>query len=144
MAQKAWLNKFLPTWAWFVLLLICCGIASIVGKSLHPDADQVYRPPLATTETESPAYSYTPSNAEESASSFSSDSDNAASRKHKFDEYDCTFDCSGHKAGYEWAERKTIYDGDDCDAAGDHYNSPSFAEGCRAYVDGETEPDDND
>jgi len=62
MAQKAWLNKFLPTWAWFLLLAICWGIAAIVGKSLHPEADQVYRPPLATTEPDTQAHPYTPSN----------------------------------------------------------------------------------
>src|SRR5687768_13837714 len=26
----------------------------------------------------------------------------------------CTIDCSGHRAGYEWAERKGITDSDDC------------------------------
>jgi len=42
---------------------------------------------------------------------------------------------SGHEAGYEWAERKGITDSEDCDAAGEHSNSPSFAEGCNAYVE---------
>ena len=41
----------------------------------------------------------------------------------------------GHQAGYNWAEEKEIDDVDDCDAAGNHSNSPSFAEGCRAYVE---------
>ncbi len=49
MAQKGWLESVLPAWAWFVLLAICIGIAMIVGKALHPDADKVYRPSLATT-----------------------------------------------------------------------------------------------
>jgi hypothetical protein len=53
-----------------------------------------------------------------------------------FDGYECTVDCSGHQAGYYWAEEHGISDGDDCDAAGEHSNSPSFAEGCHAYVDG--------
>ena len=42
---------------------------------------------------------------------------------------------SGHQAGYDWAEEKGIDDEDDCEQAGDHSNSPSFAEGCKAYVD---------
>lgn len=57
-----------------------------------------------------------------------------------FDGYDCTADCSGHEAGYRWAEEHDIADGDTCDTAGEHSSSPSFAEGCRAYVDGD-QPD---
>jgi hypothetical protein len=59
----------------------------------------------------------------------------------KFAGYDCTADCSGHEAGYKWAEEHDISDGDDCDEAGEHSNSPSFAEGCHAYVDGEPDPE---
>ena len=47
-----------------------------------------------------------------------------------FGGYDCTDDCSGHEAGYEWAEDKDINDIDDCGG-----NSNSFIEGCWAYVD---------
>lgn len=31
-----------------------------------------------------------------------------------FHGYPCTQDCSGHRAGYEWAERKGVTDPDDC------------------------------
>jgi hypothetical protein len=48
------------------------------------------------------------------------------------------------KAGYEWAEQHLIDDGEGCDRAGEHSNSPSFAEGCHAYADGDTAPDDDD
>lgn len=59
--------------------------------------------------------------------------------------YDCTEDCSGHEAGYNWAEEHDIDNEDDCDAAGNTSNSPSFAEGCKAYVNGESpDEDDND
>lgn len=37
----------------------------------------------------------------------------------------CTDDCSGHDAGYEWAEEHDITDADDCTG-----NSQSFIEGC--------------
>jgi hypothetical protein len=57
----------------------------------------------------------------------------------EFAGYDCKGDCSGHEAGYKWAEEHDISDGDDCDGAGEHSNSPSFAEGCHAYVDGESD-----
>lgn len=55
--------------------------------------------------------------------------------------YDCTEDCSGHEAGYTWAENHDITDPDDCGG-----NSESFIEGCQAHAEeaGDTEDDDND
>ena len=47
-----------------------------------------------------------------------------------FHGYECTDDCSGHEAGYNWAEENDISDENDCDG-----NSNSFNEGCRAYVE---------
>ncbi|SEN92092.1 hypothetical protein SAMN05216404_108141 [Nitrosospira multiformis] len=44
--------------------------------------------------------------------------------------YTCTIDCSGHEAGYEWAEENDIHDPDDCGG-----NSDSFIEGCIAYAE---------
>jgi hypothetical protein len=44
--------------------------------------------------------------------------------------YDCTDDCSGHDAGYNWAEENGIDDPDNCGG-----NSWSFEEGCRAYAE---------
>lgn len=45
------------------------------------------------------------------------------------DNWDCTSDCSGHEAGYEWASDNGITDPYDCDG-----NSDSFIEGCEAYA----------
>ena len=42
----------------------------------------------------------------------------------------CTQDCSGHEAGYAWAEDKGITDPDDCGG-----KSWSFIEGCRAFAE---------
>lgn len=47
-----------------------------------------------------------------------------------FKGYTCTIDCSGHEAGYDWAEDHDINDPDDCTG-----NSESFIEGCRAYTE---------
>lgn len=47
-----------------------------------------------------------------------------------FHGYTCTEDCSGHEAGYEWAERRGITDPDDCGG-----RSESFIEGCKAYAE---------
>ena len=43
-----------------------------------------------------------------------------------FHGYDCTVDCSGHEAGYDWAEEHDITDRDDCPI--DPSNSHSFTE----------------
>lgn len=55
-------------------------------------------------------------------------------RRRTFAGYPCTNDCSGHEAGYEWAEENNISDPDDCDG-----NSESFIEGCRAYAEEQQE-----
>jgi len=51
----------------------------------------------------------------------------------QFHGYACTEDCSGHEAGYQWAEEHGINDRDDCPV--DPHNSHSFTEGCWAYAD---------
>jgi len=56
-----------------------------------------------------------------------------------FHDYPCTVDCSGHEAGYEWAEKKGIEDPDDCGG-----NSNSFIEGCRAWAEEQAEDEDTD
>ena len=42
----------------------------------------------------------------------------------------CAIDCSGHQAGYRWAEENGIDDPNECDG-----NSDSFNEGCQSYVE---------
>ena len=46
-----------------------------------------------------------------------------------YEDYGCTQDCSGHQAGYEWAEAHGVSDASDC--GGDSW---SFQEGCVAYA----------
>lgn len=45
--------------------------------------------------------------------------------------YSCTSDCSGHRAGYEWARSRRLADPNQCSG-----NSNSFIEGCRAFTEG--------
>lgn len=52
--------------------------------------------------------------------------------------YLCTVDCSGHEAGYQWAEDHDITDPSECGG-----NSQSFIEGCMAYA-GEPGPHSDD
>lgn len=70
-------------------------------------------------------------------------SDQPSSRR-RFAGDPCTSDCSGHEAGYNWAESHDISDEDDCDQAGETSNSPSFAEGCKAYVRGNSPDEESD
>lgn len=55
--------------------------------------------------------------------------ENTYSYQPSFYGYECTEDCSGHKAGYNWAEEKGITDPWDCSG-----KSNSFIEGCKAYA----------
>ncbi len=43
---------------------------------------------------------------------------------------DCLDDCSGHDAGYKWAEENGIFNEGDCDGKSD-----SFIEGCKIFVE---------
>ncbi|MDR2311676.1 MAG: hypothetical protein LBE54_11890 [Brucellaceae bacterium] len=65
----------------------------------------------------------------------------AAANAQTFGGYSCTDDCSGHQAGYDWAESNGISSEFDCGG-----NSTSFEEGCKAYVEdpyrGSDEDDD--
>jgi hypothetical protein len=47
-----------------------------------------------------------------------------------FNGYPCLEDCSGHQAGYDWAESHGIIDAYDCGG-----NSQSFIEGCQSYAE---------
>ena len=56
----------------------------------------------------------------------------------EFGGYPCTQDCSGHEAGYQWAEDNEITDPDDCSG-----KSQSFIEGCQAYAEEQkSDPDE--
>ena len=57
-----------------------------------------------------------------------------------FHGFPCTGDCSGHEAGYQWAQDHDINDPHEC-YSGPKLSDPdneSFSEGCEAYVDEET------
>ena len=54
-----------------------------------------------------------------------------------FGGFGCTQDCSGHEAGYQWAQDHGITDESDCGG-----NSWSFQEGCVAYAQEQSGDDD--
>lgn len=53
----------------------------------------------------------------------------AIAAPYTFGAYECTGDCSGHAAGYEWAEQNGIEAPEDCGGS-----SSSFIEGCEEYA----------
>ena len=57
-----------------------------------------------------------------------------------FGGFECTDDCSGHAAGYKWAQEHDIDEEDLCPAG----NSMSFHEGCIVYVREPTRGADED
>ncbi len=69
---------------------------------------------------------------EEGINETSNIEEDEASGSLDFHGYDCTEDCSGHEAGYEWAEEHGITQDDVDNYSG---NSNSFMEGMQAYVD---------
>lgn len=44
--------------------------------------------------------------------------------------YGCTDDCSGHEAGFAWAQENEVSDAADCGG-----NSTSFRESCEAFAE---------
>ena len=46
------------------------------------------------------------------------------------DSAECTVDCSGHEAGFEWAKEEGVTDSSECGGKSD-----SFIEGCEAYAE---------
>jgi hypothetical protein len=54
----------------------------------------------------------------------------ASSQDRTFGDFDCTDDCSGHAAGYKWADQHNIDNEGDCPFG----NSQSFHEGCVAHT----------
>jgi hypothetical protein len=64
----------------------------------------------------------------------------AAAQDRTFGGYECTDDCAGHKAGYDWAEANGITDPNDCTMG----NSQSFYEGCVVYTEDPSRVSDED
>jgi hypothetical protein len=59
-----------------------------------------------------------------------------ASEPLTFKGHPCTNDCSGHKAGYAWAEKNGISSEEGCTG-----RSNSFREGCYSWVQEQTAPE---
>ena len=116
---------------WPFLVLIAWSAASGCGSgssldqaSSDNDLSYVAEPSGANLDEEAAYGSY----AADEGASVTEGSDQEEPRT--FNGYTCTRDCSGHEAGYEWAEENGISDPGDCGG-----NSSSFVEGCEAYAE---------
>lgn len=76
------------------------------------------------------ASSYDEERGDETYDEFDQRRDQLGSSYGTFGGYGCTVDCSGHEAGYEWAQQNGISETYQCGG-----NSWSFIEGCKAYVE---------
>lgn len=101
-------------WFWIVAGVIGLYILSDENTAPVPQQRAVQYQPLPQSPLPSPIYSSAP----------------PVRTPNTFMGYECTDDCSGHEAGYAWAEEHDVDDPDDCDG-----NSESFIEGCRAYAE---------
>jgi|YNPMSStandDraft_1061717.scaffolds.fasta_scaffold23882_2 hypothetical protein len=115
---------------WIIIIISGLWFAGVFGDNStktqsYQNSTPVYSIPTSTTN--SPSLEVTPVN----------DFENNIFIPPTFHGYICTEDCSGHEAGYEWAEEHDITDPDDCGG-----NSQSFIEGCQAYA--EENSDDGD
>jgi hypothetical protein len=101
-------------WLWIVGIIVAVWIfsgekngSSSTTTTYNPPSQLYYQPQSAYQQPVVPTYS-----------------------SPTFMGYSCTDDCSGHEAGYNWAEENGIDDPDDCGG-----NSDSFIEGCQAYAE---------
>lgn len=111
--------------------LIVGGVAAVLFVALSNDerphsprreaaaAPTQYTPPAAAPTWQSPSATSTPAGLS-----------SLPPTRLYFKGDPCTIDCSGHEAGYEWAEENGIDAPDDCDG-----KSESFIEGCRSYAE---------
>jgi hypothetical protein len=96
---------------WVIIIGLIWGGFYLFSDNSNTESDAQFEPPYSSSRN----YYY---------------EDEYESEPDTFNGYDCTDDCSGHEAGYNWAEENGIYDEYDCDG-----NSNSFNEGCTSYVE---------
>ena len=107
-------KKMKSTWLWIIGVVAAAWVFSGERKS-NTSAVATSSPPAKLNYQPQPIYQQ-PTISPYSSSTFMG--------------YQCTVDCPGHEAGYEWAEENGIDDPYDCGG-----NSESFIEGCQAYAE---------
>jgi hypothetical protein len=117
---------------------LCALLAGCGGSSRYNDYD---------TDAD-PAAEDTPETARQAAyEELGANSDGTGADASNIDAYDvedrgnyiCTEDCSGHEAGFVWAQQNDFTDSSDCGG-----NSQSFIEGCEAFAEERQEQADSE
>lgn len=123
-------QKFSAVLCLSVALCLClsgCGSRQSNAAPVTTQAARATPTPRSTTLARSEPPNSDESEAEDDDNNGDDDSDTNAEDFHG---YRCTVDCSGHEAGYRWAEQHDIHDPDDCGG-----KSQSFIEGCQAWAE---------
>ena len=134
-----------PNLGQFVFWIVLIALAAFVfhNQSVHNASHPSMETPApAQQDTSADDSTDSQDAASNDDTSSHDDSQHDAASGETFHSYTCTQDCSGHEAGYNWAEEHDITDPDDCPI--DPHNSPSFTEGCRAYADEQSGDSDDD
>ncbi|MFH0968984.1 MAG: hypothetical protein V1804_00555 [Patescibacteria group bacterium] len=121
MTRKS-INRIYLTGAVFLAVFLLSGCSDYPEETTpsNYNSSSVYVPEKTTEEIPSARYA-APIESNDSSDDY---------EPQTFNGYECTDDCSGHEAGYEWAEEKGITDPNDCGG-----NSNSFIEGCESYAE---------
>lgn len=69
-----------------------------------------------------------------------------SAQANSFGDYQCLDDCSGHQAGFDWAEQNQIDDEASCSTFSTSFNEGcvSFVQGTASAVDDDDDDDDDD
>src|ERR1041384_1081303 len=109
------------------LCLLACSPKSGVAPTATPSPRSTPHPTIAASEPSDDSQTQEETKDEDDSSEDNSDTE--GSEAGYFHGHRCTVDCSGHEAGYRWAEEHDIHDPDDCGG-----KSQSFIEGCQAWA----------
>src|SRR6266404_4420911 len=125
-----------------LLIALCCGSLSCGSRDSDPASESVHLSKTTPTPVATPTARSKPGIAdaisdeptdeitEEDEDDKSDAGEDSESEPGYFHGYRCTDDCSGHEAGYKWAELHNIDDPERCGG-----RSQSFIEGCRSWAD---------
>jgi hypothetical protein len=116
--------------AFFVVLCLCLSACGSHEPSGPVEAKSSSATPSPRSSPRSELEATEPDGDESQAEDVDENKDEEDSDAGYFHGHRCTVDCSGHEAGYEWAEEHDIHDPDECGG-----KSQSFIEGCRAWAE---------
>jgi hypothetical protein len=105
------------------------GIVGLIAFAVFGKSEQRTAQEQPASPTTSPAYSYgSVSSSDDSAVETAAEEIGSDSFEDHGDTGQCTQDCSGHEAGFQWAADHGITEPGDCGG-----RSQSFIEGCETY-----------